>query len=50
MSSSGSVHSSGTWTAVPTAVRTDTSSQAGGRVIVRCAVAGAESLVPSFAR
>ena len=48
-SPSGSEHTSGTWTAVSTAVRTDASSQLGGRVIVIETVAGAPSPWPSSA-
>ena len=46
---SGSLQASGTSTGAPTAVRTDTSSQLGGRVIVMVTVAGAEAAVPSLA-
>ena len=49
-SPSASVHVSGTETAAPTAVRRDTSSQLGLRVIVIAAVAGADPATPSLAR
>ena len=49
-SPSASVQVSGTDTAAPTAVRRDTSSQLGRRVIVIATVAGAECAVPSLAR
>ena len=50
LSPSGSVHSSGTWRAASTAVRTATSSHAGGREMEIDTVAGAEWAVPSLAR
>ena len=49
-SPSGSVQVSGMLTGVPARAASEMSSHAGGREIVTCTVAGAESAVPSVAR